>query len=125
MDSLAESVFELLSCRSCAVEIDSVQNFLRTPPLRRRSPTWALALKRIDLGSADEIVLVQTPDGVRLITNAAISPPTFDVRMVIFVVGDVRHRVHEAHGAVEVGEFEVALYRLAIFDEFPPVTVPR
>ena len=39
--------------------------------------------------------------------------------MMVFDVGDVRHGIHEAHGAVEVRELEFALDGLAVFDQLP------
>src|SRR5678815_992402 len=73
----------------------------------------------VDLRGADEIVLVQAANGVRLISNPAITPSEFDIGMVVFGVCDVRHRVHEARRAIEVRELELAFERLGILDQLP------
>src|SRR6185295_13453715 len=56
----------------------------------------------VHLRGADEIVLVQPADGMRLVADSHVTPAALDVGMVILDVGDLGHRVHEAHGAVEV-----------------------
>src|SRR4029079_4442363 len=81
--------------------------------------------QRVDLRRADEVFAAQPADGVRLEPDAAIAPAALDVGMVVFDVRDVRDRIHETHGAVEVLELEFALDGLAVFDELPAVDEQR
>ena len=69
-------------------------------PLRSRmiaSLTQVIA-ERVDFRGADEVVLVQPADRVRLVSGCGNTPAEFDVGMVILDVGDVRDRIHETRG---------------------------
>src|SRR5688572_22974374 len=110
---------EVMSCRSTRRRFDSRMENVRTPSFRRRSEWGVSPWQVVDLRRADEIVLVQPADRVRLIADAHVAPAAFDVGMVVFGVGDVRHGVDEAHGTVEVGELELALQGLAVLDDLP------
>src|SRR5688572_4626101 len=86
---------------------------------RRRVSSDLTMGQPVYLRGTDEIVLVQAADGVRLEADAAIAPATFEIRVMVFDVCDVRHRVDEAHGTVEIRELEFLAQRLAVFHELP------
>src|SRR4051812_41171419 len=106
---------------SGAVSAESERAHGRRPSRAATSPSCAAALDQnsVDLGGTDEIVLVQPADGMRLETDARITPAALDVRMVVLDVRHVRHRVHEAHGAIEVRKLELAPDGLAVLDQLP------
>src|SRR6267143_1766511 len=74
---------------------------------------------QIHLGSAHEVVFRQSADGVGGESDAAVVVADLEVGVVILDVGDVRQRVHEAHGAIEVPESELAPNGVRGFSQYP------
>src|ERR1700682_5447617 len=86
----------------------------------RRAPEPRL-LKgyQVHLRGAHEVVFRQSADGVGAEGDAAVVVADLEVRVVILDVGDMRQRVHEAHGAVEVPETELAPDGERVFSQYP------
>src|SRR5665213_817979 len=74
---------------------------------------------RIALRCTDEVVVGQPAYCVRREQHAAIVVADFKIGMVIFNVRNVRKRVHETHGAVEIPELEFAPDRACVACELP------
>src|SRR5262249_32370650 len=74
---------------------------------------------QIHLGRTNEIILGQSTDGVCGEAYAAIVVADLEVRMMVLDVRDVRERVDEAHGAVEVAEPELAPDRASVIAQLP------
>ena len=67
-----------------------------------------MPMQSVDLSRADEVVLRQPADGVRRELHPAIAIAHLEIRVMVLEVRDVRDRIYEAHGAIEILELEFA-----------------
>src|SRR5882762_11160474 len=77
------------------------------------------AWNQIQLGGTYEIILGKPTDGMRRESDVAVVVADLQVRVMVFGIRDVRQRVDEAHGAVEIFELERALQALGILGNLP------
>lgn len=78
-----------------------------------------LGAKRVDFSGADEIVFRQSVYRMCAEFDAAVVVAYFQIRMMVFAVGDVRYGIYEAHGAIEIFEGIFATNCLAVIIQLP------
>src|SRR5207248_2905734 len=93
--------------QTCALPIYPAPG-ARVSSARRAGSRGSAQRDQVHLGRAHEVVLREPADRVGGESDAAVVVADLEVRVVVLDVGDVRERVHEAHGAVEVAEGELA-----------------
>src|SRR6202165_4783862 len=72
---------------------------------------------QVHLRGAHEVVFRQSADGVGAEGDAAVVVADLEVRVGVLGVGEMRQRVHEAHGAIEVPESERAPDGVRVFGQ--------